>query len=240
MLQQAIRAALPDRPGRKDAAHPARLAGAIAFSCALAFLIPYDVLFDRLTAGSALARAVAMLLLWCTGLALVRANGLQLGLTGLRRPVLTIGAWAVGVAIWCIVLDAVVFRSIMAAPYEQFEQLPLSVRLLYVCSRAVNENVIYRLFLGSLLGWLLRRVVRRPRWDLLLLMTGMAAAQAINVAANMAYVDWSALTCLWLLLRFVCPGVAWAWLYVRHGFAANEAAAVGVHLVLQPLVTIAF
>jgi hypothetical protein len=146
----------------------------------------------------------------------------------------------VGVAFWCIILDAVLFRSIMADAYHQFEQLPLSVRWAYLCSRAINENVLYRLFLGSLLAWLLRRAVRRPGWDLPLVMLGMTAAQVINIAANMAYTDFSPLTCLWLLLRFVCPGVAWAWLYVRHGFVANEAAAVGVHLVLQPMVTIAF
>jgi len=216
------------------------LIGAVLFSCMLAFAAPYDVLFDWATIGFPAVRAAAMLLFWWAGLALMRANAFEFAITGLRRPGLTIGLWAVGVAVWCISLDAVVFRSIMAPAYQHFEQQSLTARLFYVCLRAVNENVLYRLFLGSLFAWLLRRIVRRPRWDLLLVMAGMTAAQVINIAANMAYADFSPLTCLWLALRFVCPGVAWAWLYVRHGFAANEAAAVGVHLVLQPLVTIAF
>lgn len=219
---------------------PILLLLSIIGSCALAYVIPFDVLFARATMNHPAERAIAMLFFWIAGLWLRRANGLSLPIVDLPRPVLTIALIAAGVAIWCIVLDAVVFRAILPPGYHALEQEPLSIRLMYFCSRAFNENVLYRLFLGSLFAWVLRAAFRRPELAFTLSMTGMLGAQLLNVGANMAGIGFSLETTVWLLLRFVAPGVLWAWLYVRHGFVANEAAAVGVHCFLQPAVTIAF
>jgi hypothetical protein len=224
----------PDRLKR------AQLFLAITASCSLAYVIPYDVLFDRATANIGIARAFVMLLCWLAGLWLQRANGFSLRVVNLRSPTLKVAGAALGIAIWCIVLDGVVFRSILPAPYHSFEQQPLGIRLLYYCSRAFNENVLYRLFLGSLLAWLFRNLLRKPELAVALSVLGMAIAQLVNVAANMSFAGFSPETSLWLLLRFGVPETVWGWLYVRHGFVANEAAAIGVHCILQPLVSVAF
>ena len=230
---------LRERAGDLRRLSPAILL-AICASCGLAYAIPFDVIFDRLTFNIPAARALAMLVCWSAGLWLQRVNGFSLGVVKLRKPALTITAAALGVAVWCIVMDGLIFRSSLPPGYHLSEQLPLSTRLLYYCSRAFNENVMYRLFLGSLFAWLLRRWLRDAHYALALSMGGMAAAQFVNVTANLAFAGFAPETSLWLLLRFVLPGVLWAWLYVRHGFAANEAAAMGVHGFLQPMVTVAF
>jgi hypothetical protein len=213
---------------------------AIVFSCALAYAIPYDVLFDRATLNLPAARAIAMLCFWIGGLWLQRANGFSLAPVDMRYPALQIAGAALAVAIWCVVMDAVVFRSILPPGYYGSEQQPLGLRLLYYCSRAFNENVLYRLFLGSLFAYALRKLLPQPKFAVALAMLGMAAAHLINVLANMGYAGFAPETCLWLLLRFMVPGIAWSWLYVRHGFVANEGAAMGVHCFLQPMVSIAF
>lgn len=216
------------------------LALAIALSCLLAAVLPYDALFARVTLGQPVLRAGAMLGCWLGGLWLMRANGFTLGITGLRRPRRTVFLWAAAAALWCLFLDAVLFRDALPPLYAGSEAAPLAWRLLYYTSRAFNENVLYRLFLGSLFAWGLRAVVRRPAWSLPLAMLGMGLAHLLNVLVNVG--DWavSPAVVAWMLLRFIPPGLAWAWLYVRHGFAANEGAAVGVHLILQPLVSIAW
>lgn len=217
----------------------AQLVIAIMASCALAHVLPYDVIFDRLTVGSGFARAVDMFLIWSAGLKLREANGFSLSAVNLRRPVLTIAVAALVVATWCVLLDAFVFRAILPAGYLSIEHQPLIVRLLYFCSRAFNENVLYRLFLGSLFAFGLRRLWPSPRLAFTLSMVGMAIAQLINVAANVAPMGLSVESSVWMLLRFFVPGVFWAYLYVRHGFAANEGAAIGVHWFLQPMATLA-
>lgn len=221
------------------AAFSVKLVLAVTASCALAYVIPYDVLFDRLTLNIGVMRSLAMLFCSATGLWLLRANNFSLGVRDMRRPALNIAGAAVAVALWCIVMDGIVFRSILPDGYYSFERQPLGIRLLYFGSRAFNENVLYRLFLGSLFAWLLRTAFRRSGRALALSMLGMALAHGVNVAVNMAYAGFSPETSLWLILRFGVPGIIWSWLYVRHGFVANEAAAVGVHFVLQPLVSVA-
>lgn len=181
-----------------------------------------------------------MLLVWIVGVALQRSNGFSLPVITLRRPTLTIGAIALGVAIWCVVLDGFVFRSALPAGYFAFEQQPLWLRLIYYCSRAFNENVLYRLFLGSLFAWALRGLWADPKLAFALSMLGMIAAQLINVAVNVSAAGVSLESAIWALLRFVLPGILWAYLYVRHGFTANEGAAMGVHCFLQPMVSFAF
>ena len=213
---------------------------AILASCSLAYAIPYDIPFHRLTFHTPALRAVAMLFCWGAGLYLQRANGFSLSVVNLRHPVLKIALAACAVAAWCVFMDAIVFRSILPPGYYHWEQQPLGVRLIYYCSRAFNENVLYRLFLGSLFAWFLRQLVRRPDLAVILSMAGMTLAHLINVMANMGSAAVSSEASAWLVLRFGVPGVIWSWLYVRHGFVANEGAAIGVHCVLQPMVSVAF
>lgn len=211
---------------------------AITASCALAYAIPYDVLFDRVTAHLAIVRALGMLVFWGAGLWLQRANGFALDTVRMERPILTIGAIALAAAIWCVLMDWVAFRSIIPPGYYAFEQQPLGLRLIYYSSRAFNENVMYRLFLGSLLAWVLRIAFNKSELALPLSVLGMGLGQILNVAVNTAFAGFSPETCAWMFLRFVIPGTLWGVLYIRHGFIANEAAAISVHWILQPLITL--
>ncbi|MBU6266539.1 MAG: hypothetical protein KGN34_03295 [Sphingomonadales bacterium] len=128
------------------------------------------------------------------------------------------------------------FRSRLAAGYVGFLRAPLHVRLFYFMLRAFNENVIYRLFAFGGLVALLRhwqgRALSMPA------MLGVAAAvQVVNIGANVVIPGGQPITPAALgydALRYVAPGVAWAWLYARRGFATAEVASVGCHLFLQP------
>jgi len=213
---------------------------ALAASCLIAFFQPYDALFDWLTVGQPWLRVAAMLLCWLAGLRLLAANRFSLGVIGTSRPLLLIASASVAVALWCIALDGLIFRAELAPSYGAFEQTPLTVRLLYYATRAINENVLYRLFLGSLLAWVLHRLFRRPNPSLGLAMIGMSLAHLLNVAVNVGMWADGPVSAAWLVLRFVVPGLAWSWMYIRHGFAANEGSAIGVHLVLQPVVSTVF
>ncbi len=58
----------------------------------------------------------------------------------------------------------------------------------------------------------------------------------MNIAANVTLrAPLTPLAFLHDSLRYFAPGMAWSWLYRRHGFLANEAASTSVHLVFQPL-----
>ncbi|HEY3695143.1 hypothetical protein [Phenylobacterium sp.] len=214
---------------------------AILASAGIAYLIPFDAGFDRLTMGSPALRFVAMIGVWTAGLWLQRRNGFILPVHGLRWPVSTIILICAGVAAWCAAMDAVVFKAVVPASYVAFENQPLALRLFYYCTRAFNENALHRLFLGGLFAWLLRLALPQRKLAFPLALLGMSAAHLVNVVLNAGpMVDLTPVTAAWMFCRFFLPGAFWGWLYVRHGFVANETAAIGVHLVLQPMMSAAF
>jgi hypothetical protein len=136
-----------------------------------------------------------------------------------------------------LLLDCLLFRSSLDPGYVAFLDRPLGERLQYFMLRAFNENVIYRLFGFSLLAWLLQRLLAGKVPSQLILLIAMVASQAINIGFNVlgtAQHPPSAFTFCYDALRFIVPGVAWALLFRRHGFAAAEIASVGTHLFLQP------
>ena len=65
----------------------------------------------------------------------------------------------------------------------------------------------------------------------------MVATQALNIGMNVtAFLPGpiSPLVLTYEALRYVVPGVIWAWLFWRFGFLTAEIASVGCHLFLQP------
>jgi hypothetical protein len=216
------------------------LIAAVLLSALLAYFLPYDRAVNWITLDVPILRAVLMLAVWAAGLALQRANGLSLPVHGFRRPVLSLVLTCAAVAVWCLLLDGWVFRGALPAGHNVSEHRPLALRIAYYASRAFNENVLYRLFLGALFGWALRLAMRAPKHRAPALMLGMALAQVLNVGVSLGLDNLTPVVMAWMLLRFVLPGTLWGWLYVRHGFAANEAAAMGVHVFLQPLVSLVF
>lgn len=128
------------------------------------------------------------------------------------RPVLA----AILVGLWCLAIDRL-FRSplpgLLAAE-------PLGARILVFSAKAVLEEVLYRGILGT--GLVL--VLQRPALAFLL-------AQILNVSLGHP-----AGGLLYVALRFVAPGMVWAWLYWRAGLGASIAGHIGAHLVYQPLI----
>jgi hypothetical protein len=114
----------------------------------------------------------------------------------------------------------------------------LETRLSYFMLRAFNENVIYRLFVFSGLMYLLSRLNGSrdlaPAW----IASAMVVAQVINIGLNVVIPSPDPITAASIfydLLRYVSPGVLWAWLYWRFGFLTAEVASVGCHIFLQPM-----
>ena len=215
------------------------LVAIVLTSATIAVLSPFDIAFAAVTFGSPLLRAVMMAAMALVGAFCAQRVGLRLDGHGARYPVLIGVAMAALMAAYVIAMDAFLFRHLLPADYIEFLESPLSDRLAYFMLRAFNENVIYRLFVFSTLVYLARPCGAAP----LLLFAAMVAAQLINIGINVVAASAEALSFLVLAydaLRYVAPGVLWAWLFCRFGFVIAEVASVGCHIFLQPAFSILF
>lgn len=212
----------------------------LALAAAIAWIQPFDRAFDAATFGVAPARAALIVLLALAGLALGAPIGLTLEGNGRGRPLRDALTAALAVAVFCAACDWI-GRGELHAGYRAFLlDTPLFARTVVFAARAVNENIIYRLFLSTLMIRLIGLVWRdagRPAggayW------TGFALAQLANVWINVAAL--APLTPLGVahdLARYAAPGLVWSWLFWKRGFAANELASTSVHLFFQPLVVL--
>lgn len=202
---------------------------------------PFDSAVAFLAADSLPGRAAMLALLAVAGAAAAARLGLRLAGHGARSPVLVGLVAAAAVATYCLAIDCWVLRGQVDPGVARFLHEPLGLRLLYFMPRAFNENVMYRLFLFPLLALGLASVWRAtgrdealPFW---LLLVAMVAAQVVNIGINVVAMTAAAPTAALLIydaLRYVVPGVIWALLFRRNGFATAEIASVGCHLFLQP------
>lgn len=202
---------------------------------------PFDSAVAFLTGDSLPGRAVMLALLAVVGAAAAARLGLRLAGHGARSPVLVGLIAAAAVAGYCLAIDCWVLRSQVDPGVARFLHEPLVLRLLYFMPRAFNENVMYRLFLFPVLALgmagLWRAAGPRNPLPFGLLLLAMIAAQVINIGINVVAMTASAPTAALLTydaLRYVVPGVIWALLFRRNGFATAEIASVGCHLFLQP------
>jgi hypothetical protein len=227
---------------RSPAISPAhlRLGLGLALAAGIAWAQPFDEAFAAATFGSAPLRAAAIVLLALAGASLGRRVGLSAETAAPGRWRDALGA-AIAVAVLCAVSDRA-WRSALHPSYVDYiRATPLAVRTLLFAARALNENIIYRLFLSSLfvciLGAVWKRADGRPApgafW------TAFVLAQGVNIWINVSrHAPLTPASALHDLVRYVAPGVVWGWLYWRRGFAANELASTSVHLFLQPLLTL--
>lgn len=212
----------------------------VVVAALIGWIAPFDRFYMALTSGSPVLRALVIAGVATVGGLVARRAGLRLEGHGAGAPLRTGLIWAAGVAAWVLLLDCFVFRDRLAPAYEAFLHQPLFVRLPYFMLRAFNENVLYRLFAFGSLVWLVQRW-RGTRLPVPALLALAATVQAVNIGANVAFAAGApplAGALGYDVLRYVAPGVAWAWLFVRHGFATAEVASVGCHLFLQPAFTL--
>jgi hypothetical protein len=234
------RQAMPQRPARLPLIPPALWAVVIIGGTIAAFAA-FDVLFNAATGDRVAARIAVFVALALAGAWCAKRSGLRLEPHGTRRPVLTGLAAAIIIAAYIVVLDGVVFRQMLDPAYVEFLRSPLPVRLALMMLRAFNENVFYRLFVFSalvFLAGLVRRGAPLPVW----LMVALAfVTQIINIWCNVvlnAPPPHRADVLAYDGLRYVVPGVVWAGLYRRFGFATAEVASVSCHAFLQPALTV--
>lgn len=211
-----------------------------AVAALIAFVAPFDLAFAAVTAGSPIARAAGIVALALAGGWLAPRIGLGFEPRGLKRPILFPLAVAAAVAAYCAACDCLQ-RPELSPAYLASLKAPVAWRIAGFAARALNENIIYRLFLGTVLVWAVGRLWKdasgRPAAGAYVI--GFTLSQVINIWINVA--AFAPLTPAHLMhdaLRYVAPGLVWSWLYWRYGFQSNEIACTTVHVFLQPLVTI--
>ena len=216
-----------------------KIGALLSVAAVIAAIAPFDRAFDAATMGIPAVRAAAIIGLAVIGIVAAPGAGLQFAPADRKGPILVPLAAAVAVAVWCVAIDWL-FRAQLHPGYAAFiQQVPVAERILLFAMRAVNENILYRLFVTTLLVAAIGRFWRagtRPAdgayWMAIIL------AQVINVVITVA----GPTTPLLVLhdgLRYVVPGVVWGWLYWRRGFQSVEIACTSVHVALQPLLTLA-
>ena len=216
------------------------LVAILLIGMAIAAIAPFDVAFTAATFGSPFARIGLIAVVALIGAFCADRAGLRLEGHGTRWPGLIGVAAAIAVAVYVAAIDGVLFRTTLPASYVHlFEAAGLRDRLIYFMLRAFNENVIYRLFVFSTLFYLISLVKGVKANDLppVLIWCAMVATQVLNIGMNVTAVSPDPLSFAILFydaLRYVAPGVLWAWLYWRFGFLTAEVASVGCHIFLQP------
>jgi len=218
-----------------------KLVAGLVVAAAIAWFSPFDLAFGAASLGVPALRSAGIVTLALIGLMAAGQIGLGIEPRGMKRPILTPLAYAAAVGVACAAADWAMSATLHDSYRHMITTQPLGLRMAVYMMRAFNENIIYRLFLGSVLIWLIGRVWKtaegRPTdgayW------TGFALSQAANIWINVTSL--APLTPLALLhdgLRYFAPGLVWSWLYWRRGFQSNEIASIGVHLFFQPLVTL--
>lgn len=221
---------------------PRQTIALVAISMVIGFCLPFDALVNGVAGGNRLAHALVMGALALAGVRLSVLAGFRLeghthAANGAARPWQVGMFWALAVTLYVLALDGIVFPTHLSAPVVARAQLPLAERLPYFMARAFNENVIYRLVVFAALVAAARglRGGRAVPWPGIL--AAATVAQLVNIGANVMWLlpeQWSLAGLGYDLIRYVVPGVLWAWLYRQHGFATAEVASVGCHIFLQP------
>lgn len=160
-----------------------------------------------------------------------RPLDLKLSVHGLRRPLLTLLLIGGAVGLLAAICDLFVFRAFLSESYLRvIAEVPAAARIVVVATKALGEEIVFRLILMSLLVWaasLLWRPTDATYWCAAVL------AQVANIALQGPVPVTPAMT-LYVGLRFLLPGVVWGYLYWRHGFASAVIAHMSAHVVLQP------
>ncbi len=219
-----------------------KIVAGLALAAAIAWFAPFDLAFGAMTLGIPALRAAGILLIALVGHQFARRIGLGFAPAGVARPWFAPLGFAAVVGVYCALADGLMRFALHDAFVTAMTSTPLAERIGLFVIRAINENIIYRLFLTSVLIWAIGRVWKAPdgRPAAGAYWIGIILAQAANIWINVTSL--APLTpgaALHDVLRYMTPGVVWGWLYWRRGFQSCEIACTTVHLVYQPLITLA-
>ena len=218
-----------------------KVLGGLVVAGVIAWMAPFDLAFSAMTFGIPAVRAGSMVILALAGLVIGRQIGLGVEPRDLKRSVFTPIAVALAMAIWCAIADRLLQSGASPDYLRYMASTPLWSRLLYFIVRAFNENILYRLFLGSALIWVIGRIWKADdgRPSVGAFHTGFFLSQSINIWINLiSGTPITPASLLYDVVRFILPGLAYGWLYWRHGFQSNEIACTTVHLFFQPLASL--
>jgi hypothetical protein len=138
-----------------------------------------------------------------------------------------IAASIVGVTLFILILDGVIFRHALPPGYVELYTSPLIPRTPTAFFLSAVEEVKYRLLLMTALVMLMS-LWRKPLPPLAFI-AAILISQFVNVGALViAFPIYSS-------LRFWLIGCVWGWLYWRHGWLAALIAHPATHIVLDPL-----
>jgi hypothetical protein len=216
----------------------------LAMGAAIAALAPWGIGLNAVPVHSSALRVCLIVAMGVAGLFFARRTGLDIAPTGFRHPVQVAVLIGAALAVYLLLIDGLVFRSALPSNYRTLiVTVDLPVRLLYFMLRSFNEGIIYQLFAGSTLVWLIGlawrqgdgRIAPGAYW------AGLILAHLLNLCINLFAVAESPMTLLALtydLLRFGAPGILWAYLYRRHGLTTTLVAHAATHVFLQPLLAV--
>ena len=154
------------------------------------------------------------------------SGGLRLRPADWNAAAIAIAASIIGVTLFILMLDAVIFRNSLPADYVAFYTRPLLPRVIIACVMSGVEEVIYRLILMTLL------IIMVTRWR-----GPPASATVVAVILLSQFMNIGALVVadpLYASLRFWAVGSVWGWLYWRHGWLAALIGHGSTHLLLDP------
>ncbi len=232
---------IQQRPSSSDRANIVRCLFGCCLAAAIAWLAPFDTAFSAATLGSPVLRSVLIVVLALAGLWSARRLGLGIEPRRLDHTILTPLVLAVGMAGYCFLVDLLLRSQLPQLYIHTMSTVPTVERIFVFATRAFNENVIYRLFFGSILTYLIGQAWKNAAGGPALgaYFAGFTLSQIVNIWINVS--SFAAITPMHLLhdaLRYVIPGLVWSWVYCRHGFQSNEISCMSVNIFLQPLLTI--
>ena len=133
----------------------------------------------------------------------------------------------IGVVLWCLLLDLVVFKGALPSGIREFYTAPLWPRMLLFSGQAFAEELLYRLVLMTALVMVgVRLFGRLPvPWAVLSIVTAqLACVLPVLIVAP-----------IYTVFYYWLNGCVWGWLYWRHGWVTAAAAHCLIHLLLDPV-----
>ena len=187
--------------------------------------------------GNWVARLALVAIAAATGIVLAPRLKTGIAVHDLRHPAIVALLVPACVAVFLTFVDAVLFRAILPHTYvASIEDTSTLQRIAYYLMRGFNEEILYRLFLGTVFACVLGKIWRGG----ISIMAAMVLAQTVNAVVGFWWVSDEPLTPFVIaygVLRIVVPGTIWGYLYWRHGLLTSLTAHLTSHVFLQPMLT---
>ena len=137
----------------------------------------------------------------------------------------------IGVTVFIVLLDAVLFHGRLDRGYVAFYTSPLAGRTIPMCLKALTEEVTYRLLMMTSIVVLIKAV--RGAVSPMAFILAAIAAQLCGVWPFLLHDP------LYASLRYLAVGTVWGLLYWKHGWITAASGHALTHLLLDPILAMA-